>query len=165
MNIICQGLNPFFTKEWNRHWTNEGAEIIRHQHARLLLPNLIEAQSFEKIVLHRLETHERRIVCRLITGKVGLNQFLHLTNRTPTLNCKWCEDQEETVEHYLMECPRYNILRACSQISLKHLIPELQNRNINLKMLLIGDRRWEPDKRVRAVKETVKFVVETRRNI
>jgi hypothetical protein len=25
--------------------------------------------------------------------------------------CQWCEDEEETVEHFLMECPHYGGLR------------------------------------------------------
>lgn len=157
-------LNPFFTKEWNRHWINEGSDTINHQHPKSLIPNLIEAQIFEKIVLHRLETNERRIVCRLITGKVGLNKYLNSINRAPTPYCA-CGTEPETVEHYLMKCKRYSILRQCWYIKIKSIIPTLQDQILDLKRLLIGERTWPPDERVKAVKELVRFVISSQRNI
>ncbi|ETO36478.1 hypothetical protein RFI_00584 [Reticulomyxa filosa] len=99
--VNFHGLNPFFTEEWNRHWTNEREP---HKCPKRYLCNLIEAKSFEKIILHRLEVHERRYVCR---GKVGLNGFLFKIKRSDSSDCKWCENEEETVEHFLMECPHY----------------------------------------------------------
>ena len=59
--LNIHGLNPYFMKEWNRHWINEGNENHPHQHPKRFICNLIEAQSFEKIVLNRLGMHERRI--------------------------------------------------------------------------------------------------------
>ena len=70
LNMHGLKLNPFFATEWNRHWVNEGSSN-RHQHPKIFLRNLVEAQSFEKVVLHQLNTHGRRILCRIITGKVG----------------------------------------------------------------------------------------------
>ncbi|ETO10621.1 hypothetical protein RFI_26756, partial [Reticulomyxa filosa] len=105
-------LNTFFVEEWNRHLTNEGNELQPHKHTKRYLRNLIEAQPFEKIVLHKLEVHKRRFVCRVITGKVELNGFLFKIKRSQTPDCKWCGDEEEeTVEHFLMECPHYEGLR------------------------------------------------------
>ncbi|ETO06095.1 ribonuclease H, partial [Reticulomyxa filosa] len=42
------GLNTSFTKEWNRHWVNEGNETPRHKSPKTFLPDLGEAQSFER---------------------------------------------------------------------------------------------------------------------
>ena len=56
-HLNAHGLNPSFTTIWNRHWVQEGDELLRHQHPKLFLRNLIEAQSFEKIVLHQLTVH------------------------------------------------------------------------------------------------------------
>ncbi|ETO34754.1 hypothetical protein RFI_02331 [Reticulomyxa filosa] len=72
-----QGLNTFFTEEWNRHWTNEYNEMESHKHTKQYLRNLIESQSFEKIILHRFDVHERRYFCRIINGKIGLHYFLY----------------------------------------------------------------------------------------
>ena len=85
------GLNPYFTELWNRHWTNEGNEMEPHKIPKRYLRNLIECQSFEKIVLHNLEIHERRIVCRIITGKLGLNSFLFKIKCSSSQYCRWCD--------------------------------------------------------------------------
>ncbi|ETO01112.1 hypothetical protein RFI_36328 [Reticulomyxa filosa] len=61
----------------------------------------MEAQSFEKIVMHSLTFSERKIICRLITGKVGLNDYLYNIQRSESPDCIWCKE-EETVEHFLM---------------------------------------------------------------
>lgn len=153
------GLNPYFTKEWNRHWTNEGAEIEQHKNPKRILRNLIEAQSFENIVLHQLETHERRIICRIITGKVGLNGYLFNIKRSPTPNCNWCEDEEETVEHFLMECLHYSGLRNIWCAAVNSLMPLINFETTNFRILVVGDKTWEPEIRIKVVKELVKFVV------
>ncbi|ETN98959.1 hypothetical protein RFI_38528, partial [Reticulomyxa filosa] len=91
-----------------------------------------EAQSFEKIVLHRLEVHERRYFCRVITCKMELNGFLFKIKRSVSLDCKWCENKKETVEHFLMECPHYQGLRDSWRAAIKKLLPHFQFNTSNL---------------------------------
>ena len=105
------GLNPFFTAQWNRHWTNHGDVNNRHKHPKQFLPNLIEAQSFERMILHQLSMNERRIICRLITGKVALNKYLHSINRSISPECKWCIGENETVKHFILKCKHYESQR------------------------------------------------------
>jgi ribonuclease HI len=163
LNFHC--LNPSFTKEWNRHWTNEGNEMEPHKYPKRFLCNLIDAQSFEKIVLHRLDVHERRCICRIITGKVGLNAFLFKIKQSYTPDCKWCKEEEETVEHFLMECPHYEGLREVWRASVKNLVPLIQFNTANLKLLVVGNKTWEPETRIQVVKQLSKFVVATGRKI
>ncbi|ETO08846.1 hypothetical protein RFI_28541 [Reticulomyxa filosa] len=158
-------LNPSFTAEWNRHWTNEGNEMKPHKHAKRFLRNLIESQSFEKIVLHNLDVHERRFVCRIITGKVGLNAFLFKIKRSHTPYCKWCEGEEETVEHFLMKCPHYEEIRDAWRVAVKTLLPLLLFTTSNLRSLVVGDKTWEPAVRIKIVKQLAKFVLATERKI
>lgn len=98
------GLNPFFAKQWNhnRHWICEGNENPRHNFPRTFLGNLSEAQLFEKIVLHSLTPIEREVICRLITGKVGLNYYLYGINRSDSPNCNLC-DEEETIDTFYFQ--------------------------------------------------------------
>ncbi|ETN98452.1 hypothetical protein RFI_39044 [Reticulomyxa filosa] len=63
-------LNIFFTENWNMHCANEGNNMELHKHPKQFLCSLIEAKSFEKIVLHKLEAHESKFICRIITVKV-----------------------------------------------------------------------------------------------
>ncbi|ETO08756.1 hypothetical protein RFI_28632 [Reticulomyxa filosa] len=151
--LNADGLNPYFTLMWNRHWTNEGNEKGQHKHPKTFIRNLMEAQSFEKIVLHRLEVHERRIICRIITGKVGLNYYLHKINRADAPECKWCSNEVETVAHFLMKCPHYNDIRTEWYANIVSILPELDEKKFNLKKLVIGDKKWSSEKRIKIVKE------------
>jgi ribonuclease HI len=159
------GLSPWFTNDWNRHWVNEGNENPVHKTPKKYLPNLIEAQSFEKIVLHSLSVSERRIICRLITGKVGLNQYLHIIKRSDSPYCKWCVDKEETVEHFLLECSQHQSLRSSLWTSIHNLLPDTLLLSLSVKHLVVGDKTWRPDIHANVVKATAKFVIETNRKI
>ncbi|ETO12526.1 hypothetical protein RFI_24849 [Reticulomyxa filosa] len=163
--LNADGLGPYFTLIWNRHWTNEGNEDNPHAHPKKFLRNLIDAQSFEKIVLHQLEVHERRTICRVITGKVGLNYYLHKINRANAPECSWCGNEPETVEHFLMKCPRYNDLRMVWHSKVVDIIPELDMKQMRMRKLVIGDRRWPSEKRVKIVKELARFVAATKRKL
>ena len=159
------GLNPYFINLWNRHWIHEGNELEPHKHPKRFIRNLIEAQSFEEIILHNLDVFERQIVCRIITGKVGLNQFLFKIKITSSPDCKWCNDQEETVDHFLMECSHYQAIRKSWMDAVKNLEPSLQFNISNLRKLVVGERTWRPDTRIKVVKEFAKFVFATGRKI
>jgi hypothetical protein len=67
--------------------------------------------------------------CRIITGKVGLNGFLYKINRSNTPYCKWCEEREEekeeTVDHFLIECPHYQRIRELWRAAINILLPHL----------------------------------------
>jgi hypothetical protein len=118
--LNAHGLMASFTAEWNRHWTNEGNESQPHQHPKRFLRYLIESQSFEKILLHNLEVHKRRTFCQITTGKVGLNLFLFKIKKVEAPKCKWCRDEFETVEHYLMVCLHYAGLEMYGEQQCKH---------------------------------------------
>ena len=48
----------------------------------------------------------------IITGHIGLNKHLHRINRSDTSNCPNCTDTEETVAHYISQCPAYSRIRG-----------------------------------------------------
>ena len=152
------GLNPYFTREWNRHWINEGNEKRPHQHPKSILSNIIEAQSFEKFILHNLTTFERKIITRLITGKVGLNKYLFSIKVSLSPFCNWCQNEYETVEHFLLKCSHYQDLRRSWFNAMQLIFPHLIVENINLKFCLVGNRTIEPNKRINLVKLTAYFV-------
>ncbi|ETO16962.1 hypothetical protein RFI_20375 [Reticulomyxa filosa] len=123
----------------------------------------MEAQLFEKIVMHSLTVSECKIICRLITGKVGLNDYLFNIQRSESPDCIWCEE-EETVEHFLMECLRYQDLRRYWWTNVQTLLPYINVLSLSMKYLIIGDRTWKPDIRIKVVK-AAKFVIDTKRKI
>ena len=42
----------------------------------------------------------------------GLNKHLHRINRSDTSNCPNCTDTEETIAHYIGQCPAYSCMRG-----------------------------------------------------
>ena len=42
----------------------------------------------------------------------NLNKHLHRINRSDTSNCPNCTDTEETVAHYISQCPAYSRIRG-----------------------------------------------------
>ena len=53
-----------------------------------------------------------RAITHMITGHCTLNKHLHNINRSRTKMCPNCEESEETVEHFLGQCPATAILRG-----------------------------------------------------
>ena len=67
-----------------------------------------------KILTNNLNNRTRYrtgIIC-IITGHIGLNKHLHRINRSDTSNCPNCTDTEETVAHYIGQCPAYSRIRG-----------------------------------------------------
>ena len=56
-------------------------------------------------------TRYRTGIC-IITGHIGLNKHLRRINRSDTSNCPNCTDTEETVAHYMGQCPAYSRIRG-----------------------------------------------------
>ncbi|KAG2110706.1 hypothetical protein DEU56DRAFT_749788 [Suillus clintonianus] len=66
---------------------------------------------------------------QLRTGHAPLNKHLHRIRGAETPTCPACEESEETVHHYLMECPAYRAQRDVLQRS-------MPNRAYHIRRLL-----------------------------
>ena len=101
-NMINDKVNSLTHKRWN---TN------RHAHTDLILGN--HHKKTLKILTNNLNnrTRYRTGIC-IITGHIGLNKHLHRINRSDTSNCPNCTDTEETVAHYISQCPAYSRIRG-----------------------------------------------------
>ena len=64
-----------------------------------------------------------------------------------------------------MVCPHYAGLRNVWRAAVQALVPQLEFKKSNLRRLVIVDKTWEPDTRIKVVKELAKFVLATRRKI
>ena len=65
---------------------------------------------------------------QLRTGHIPLNHFMHRIGKTDSPTCPTCQTADETVPHYLLDCPgyaheRHSLARAagCNSKSLRHL--------------------------------------------
>ena len=55
-----------------------------------------------------LPKHHAAILFQLRTGHVPLNKHLHRIQKLETPKCAHCQGRDETVLHYLLECPEYS---------------------------------------------------------
>ena len=62
--------------------------IIQHKHTKIFIPNLKFAYLFERKILHKL-----RIICRIISGNVGLNAHLFKIKKSNTNECLYCANE------------------------------------------------------------------------
>ncbi|CAM9691992.1 unnamed protein product, partial [Heterosigma akashiwo] len=50
-------------------------------------------------------------VLQLLSGHCNLGSYLHRFHLEETAKCEWCDDEDETVEHFLLRCQRWACLR------------------------------------------------------
>lgn len=86
-------------------------------------------------------------ITQLRTGHVPLNYHLHRIKKADSPFCPHCNDKEETIHHYLIECPAYDAERMQMQAACK-------NYDLPMKILLST---------VEGMKATITFVQRTKR--
>lgn len=87
------------------------------------------------------------IITQLRTGHIPLNYHLHRIKKADSPLCPHCNNKEETVRHFLTECPAYDIER-------KELQNGCRNYDLPLKVLLAT---------AEGMKATIEYVQHTKR--
>ena len=90
--------------------------------------NKLPSHSFLMATNH-LSRAQASILMQLHTGHIPLNRFLHRIGKIDSPTCPTCQSADETVLHYLLDCPGYmheqhGLSRAVSHNSklLRHLL-------------------------------------------
>ena len=101
-NLINDKVNSLTQKRWNSNRRAHTDLILGNHHTKKL-----------KILTNNLNnrTRYRTGIC-IFTGHIGLNKHLHRINRSDTSNCPNCTETEETVAHYIGQCPAYSRIRG-----------------------------------------------------
>jgi len=78
------------------------------------------------------------ILVQLRSGHIGLNSFLHRIGKADSDQCPHCEDKEETVRHFLIECPKYADARARMQKNPRtaHCMVDLLTNPVSFKKVV-----------------------------
>ena len=80
------------------------------RHSRLTLNNKKpHLKDMKKLLNNR---NDYRTAVQLITGQAGLYYHLHKIHQVPSKTCPKCEMEDETVAHFLGQCPFYAATRA-----------------------------------------------------
>jgi hypothetical protein len=111
-----------------------------------------------RILYDALKRRESDILVQLRTGMARVNRYLHRIGAVETDTCD-CGQEEETVDHFLFRCPRWDEQREHMRIVDREMMG-------NLSFFLGGKtaedgHRWSPN--LRAVRAAIKFAISTGR--
>ena len=124
-------LRKHFTIMWQLRW-DQDSSFLKSIHK-------IVSKTHAYNLIHR--KHEI-ILFRMRSGNIGLNTNLQKLGKHDTGLCDYC-NQPETIQHYLLDCPKYLIPRAMllaetNKIDQKEITEELLTaKNPNTQMALI----------------------------
>ncbi|KAI8401336.1 hypothetical protein FOFC_18205 [Fusarium oxysporum] len=88
-----------------------------------------------RMLYDALKRHESDILVQLRTGMARVNTYLRRTGAAETDTCD-CGQEEETVDHFLFRCPRWDEQREYRQ----NVDREIMS---NLSFFLGGGRTWQ----------------------
>ncbi|KAL9570493.1 hypothetical protein ACKAV7_005381, partial [Fusarium commune] len=111
-----------------------------------------------RILYDALKRRESDILVQLRTGMARVNRYLHRIGAVETDTCD-CGQEEETIDHFLFRCPRWDEQREHMRIVDREMMG-------NLSFFLGGKtaddgHRWSPN--LRAVRAAIKFATSTGR--
>ncbi len=154
-----------FEMVWERDWTNP-AWSNEHFYAKKLFPSFADIQPLFGSLAPKLDYSLRKVWARLLTGKIALNYYLYSINRAFWPFCDCCEPlgKEETVEHFILECPRYARQRLRMFNRLIRLVPSMGRHDFSLRTLLTGDG-IEKKLQFSVIRTLLKFALATNRKL
>lgn len=94
---------------------------------------------------------------RILTKHTRLKQHLHRLKLENDPTCRWCRQEEETTEHLILQCPRFNSYRTYLLDALRKA--KINNPNINL---LITGSDLPPTKRYYILRHMKIFLQRTK---
>jgi hypothetical protein len=102
-------INETVSNQDKIHWIKSD-----NTHTKTTMGNLDSSQHKQTLKnLKKLQTNRSgyRTATHLITGHAGLNYHLHKMTVTDSPICPSCEIEEETVSHFLGQCPAHALTR------------------------------------------------------
>jgi hypothetical protein len=122
-----------------------------------------------KEIYNQMTGKQAAVLCQLRTGMNKLNSYLARIKATDTALCECGTDSEETTEHYLFECPRWEAYRDELQgeeverwKDLPYFLGGRSERLTPDGELRDGDiKHWTPN--IEVVKRTVDYAIRTGR--
>lgn len=107
-------------QKWNHRYESGGTAAV----TKMFLPNAEEAYR----VLAKMDLNPVRV--QLLTGHGGFSSYLHRFKCKDSPSCICEPDAEETIEHLLLECPKYSAGRMDLQIQLESTLKKESIKDI-----------------------------------
>jgi hypothetical protein len=105
------------------------------------------------------------IHCQLRNKASNLKAHLFNDFLSDNTNCPNCSGPLEDNNHFLLICPKFNNFRLILLDSIQTLIPTNNNIDINIDLLLHGNRSFSYDLNTEIVQAVHKFISDTHRFI
>ena len=134
---------PYIKEEWKNHmsliykeiWQAQWESSSKGRHLFSIQPNVAETVSYQGLI-----RFEETMIHRLRLGKCKLNYYLYKYNQHENGLCSHCQ-VSETIEHFLLQCKKYERERRTMQRNLKLNKPisdlaTLLGRNADYKVIL-----------------------------
>jgi len=141
LSAAQQEFNSITQKEWKKQW-EESKRFAQMSRIEPKFPS----KSYLKLIKD-LPKAASSLLIQLRTGHIGLNKHLFRINRSDSPDCEYCPGSQETVHHFIMECPRY--------IHQRHRLRRTLQREANDMAFLLNNTR--------AITPLVDFVNSTKR--
>jgi len=120
-------IKSFIINKWQYMWTNS-----QHGH---FYRNIEPTVSWQIKYEHKNRNKEVTI-SRLRLGKCCVNEYLAMMKVVESDKCPECSTAVETVEHFLLQCPKSDlckdVLTACAQLK---ITPNIENILTNVKII------------------------------
>ena len=132
-SALKQECNKKINLRWKKEW-NASERYNRHK-----FPDLVSPASHKFVTLTsdvRIPRHMASLIFQLRTGHAPLNNYLHRFKCVDSARCPACGEGRETVEHFLLRCPKYAHERWTLLKHVKDNTPRLEDLLSNPKTIL-----------------------------
>jgi hypothetical protein len=133
ISVLRQSHNEKLKKKWATAW----AASPRYRCVCLQDTLTPLSQKFLKYISSKeISRKDASHLFQLCTGHVPLNQYLHRFKRVDNPRCLACGHPAETVEHYLLQCPKY-VHKRWSLLRRAGRAPRITKILTNEKLLIL----------------------------
>ena len=159
-------------KQWNNDWIKYSKQT-QHSWCKSIIPTVSFAKDlFHKLLVY-LKYNEIKIITRLISGHVQLNEYMYSINLRNDPYCTHCKTEDdnfiyyneyESIDHYLLHCSSFIEQRNQLFDNIKkEMIDYCDKWTFNTQLLLTGYPHNNWHKRLNIVKHTITFIQQTNR--
>jgi len=94
--------------------------------------------------------NKERIITAIKLGTLCVNQYLYKMNKHHTGHCAHCENTPDTTQHFILQCPQYNISPTFPTKNIRdilsnyHLCAELYTNTLNQHEVWVAVSKYLP---------------------
>jgi ribonuclease HI len=119
-SAIHQEYKQKLKEEWKARW-EEWPRHLKLSRIDPLMPS-----NKDKRLTEGLRRLQASLIMQLRTGHVVLDKYLHRISKSDTPRCPSCHHEEESIHHYIFNCPTWKHERSGKETRTKCQIPILR---------------------------------------